>query len=142
MKTLKLILILPAVLMLLNISVLAQKNYDPVIKEDGIEISYRWGPSKILKKDSPLMLFLKINNSNEFNAEVTFTVDYYWKGIRKASSEPNQICVKSMRTAKGRIKKLTFDRAEFSDGDLRSENFTLDVTGIKIEQTDCCRRMK
>jgi hypothetical protein len=142
MKTVKLILILPVVLLLLNINLLAQKNYDPLTKEDGIDISFRWGHSKILKKDSPLMLFLKIQNSNEYHASVTFTVDYYWNGIRKASSEPNRLCVKSKHTAKGRIKKLTFDRAEFTDEDLLSENFSLDVTGLEIERVDRCKRTK
>lgn len=141
MKSLSKILLLAIVYSFMYGNLHAQKKeYTPVINENGIEISYRWTHSKILKKDSPLMLFLKIHNSNDYHAALEFTVDYYWKGIRNASSEPSFICVKSGRSARGRIKKLTFDRAKFSDEDLMSENFTLDIPDLRVEKVERCKK--
>ncbi len=118
----------------------AQKDYTPLASEDGIEIAYKWKPSKFLKKDSPRILNLMLRNTNDYPADVSFTVDYFWKGIRKASSDTNRICIKANRTAKGKIKNLTFDRAGLSDEDLSSENFSLDVTGIAVEKVVKCKR--
>ena len=139
MKTLRSILVISIIILSAG-NLIAQKDYQSLTSNEGIDISYKWKHSKILKKESPLMLFLKLQNSNEYHANVNFTVDYYWQGIRSASSEPNSICIKSNRTAKGRIKKLTFDRAKLSDEDVLSDDFTLDISEIDIERVDQCKR--
>ncbi len=142
MKKLKLLIVISIAMLGLNASLIAQKDYRSLTSEDGIEISYKWKQSKVLKKDSPQILFLMLRNNNDYHANVTFTLDYFWKGIRHASSEPNSICIKSKRTAKGKIKNLTFDRAKFSDEDLLSDNFSLDVSEIVIDRVDKCKRNK
>ena len=139
MKTLKFILCISIIVMFSG-DLAAQKQYQSLSDEEGIEFSYRWKPSRILKKESPLMLSLKIRNSNDFHASVNFTVDYFWQGIRNASSEPNRLCIKANRTARGRIRNLTFDRAKFSDEDIMSDNFTLDISGIEVTQVERCRK--
>ena len=141
MKTLRSIVIISAI-MFVNGNLVAQKNYQNLSTNEGIDISYKWKHSRILKKDSPLILFLKLKNSNDYHADVKFTVDYYWQGSRNASSEPNNICIKANKTAKGKIRKLTFDRAKFSDEDLYSENFILDISGFELEKVEQCKRKK
>ncbi len=139
MKTIKAILIISIVIFACG-NIFAQKEYQNLESKEGIDISYKWKHSKILKKDSPLKLILKIKNSNDYNTQVNFTIDYFWQAIRNASSEPNTICIKSNRTAKGRMKKLGFDRAEFSDEEVLSDEFTLDVSGLEIKIVDRCKK--
>ena len=141
MKTLKFILCISIIVMFSG-HLAAQKQYQSLSDEEGIEFSYRWKPSRILKKESPLMLSLKIRNSNDFHASVNFTVDYFWQGIRNASSDPNSICIKPNRTAKGKIKNLAFDRGKLSDEDILSEDFILEISGITVEEVDRCKSKK
>ena len=139
MRTLKSILIISSII-LINGNLIAQKDYQNLTSNEGIDISYKWKHSKILKKDSPLILFLKLKNTNDYNATVKFTVDYFWNGIRNASSEGNNICIKANRSVKGKIKKMTFDTAKFSDEDLFSENFTLDISGFELKKVENCKK--
>jgi len=139
MKSIKSILLVFALIFVYGNSI-AQKEYKLLTEKEGVEISYKWKHSKIMKKGSPLMLFLKIENNNDFHTRVAFTIDYFWNGIRNASSEPNDKCIKANRSAKGRIKKLTFDRAKFTDKDILSENFTLDVSDLVINNVDHCKK--
>lgn len=120
----------------------SQKEYLPVNSEEGIEFSYLWKRSKVLKKDSPMILFLKIHNSNEYIASVDFTVDYFWNGVRSASSEPNNQCIKAGKTLKGKIKNLTYEKAGYTDQDISSVNFDLDISGISVSKVDRCRKKK
>jgi hypothetical protein len=129
-------------MILFNSQIMAQREYKPLTSSEDIYFSYKWKHTKFLKKSSPLMLSLKLKNINNFHAKVNFTVDYYWQGIRNASSAPNSICIKSNRTAKGGIKNLTFDRAKLSDEDIMSEDFILEISGISIEEAVRCRRRK
>ena len=139
MKTLRSILII-SIMILISGHLIAQKDYQSLLSTEGIDISYKWKHSKILKKNSPLMLFLKLKNSNDYHASVNFTVDYYWQGIRDASSDPKSICVKANKKMKGKYRNLAFDRSKFSNEDLFSDKFILEISGIKVQEVTSCKK--
>ena len=120
----------------------AKQDYQSFFEEDGIEFSYKWKHSKFLKKNSPLILFLKIENTNNFHASVEFTVDYFWKSIRNASSDPQSICIKANKKAKGKIRKLTFDKGKLSDEDILSDDFILEISDFETVKVPACKRNK
>ena len=142
MKKSRIVLLLSLILLLAMSVAEAQKNYIQVGEKDGVEFSYLWKKSKVLKKDSPMILFLQIDNANEHNVSVDFTVDYYWNGIRSASSDPNNRCIKAGKTLKGKIKDLTFEKAGYSDQDIASASFSMDVTGVKVTRVETCKKSK
>ena len=142
MKTLK-HLILASIFSLLAMSVVsAQKEYTKVSSEDGVEFSYLWKKSKVLKKDSPMILFIQVYNSNTYPASVNFTVEFYWNAIRSASSESQNLCIKAGKKSKGKIKNLTFEKAGYSDQDIGSVNFSLDVSGVSVKKVETCKKSK
>jgi hypothetical protein len=142
MKILKPILLIFFFPLLAMTHASTQKEYIPVSTEDGVEFSYLWKRSRVIKKDSPMILFLKIHNSNAYHASVDFTVDYFWNGIRSASSDPNSLCIKAGKTAKGRMKNLTFQKTGYSDQEISSVNFTLDLSDVTITEVETCRKNK
>lgn len=117
----------------------AQKEYETLSVEQGLEFSYLWKRSKVLKKDSPMILYLKINNSNDYNASVEFTLDYFWNGVRSASSEPITRCIKAGKKIKGKIKGLTFEKAGYSDQDINSVSLEIDVSEVTVNKVDKCK---
>ena len=119
---------------------MAQKKFTRISEQDGAAFYYKWKPSKCLKKDSPLMLILMVSNSKQSNAEIDFTVDYYWQGIRAASSEPKTICVRAGKKMKGKYRNLAFDRSRFSNEDLLSDEFILEISGVTVSEVDSCRK--
>jgi hypothetical protein len=133
-------ILLISAFILFSSNLFAQKDYQVLASIEGVEVSNKWKHSKVCKKDSPLMLFLKLKNTNDYPVNINVTVDYFWQGIRAASSEPINLCIKSNRSSKGRIKKLTFDRSRFSDADILSAEFTLDISSVKIIQVNHCKK--
>ncbi len=121
-------------------SIVAQKKFTKFSEQEGITFFYKWKRTKCLKKDSPLMLVLMVSNSKQKPVMATFTVDYYWQGIRDASSEPKSICVKANKKMKGKYRDLAFDRSKFSNEDLFSDKFILEISGIKVEEVTSCKK--
>jgi len=124
----------------INVSVVfAQKNYSKLDEKDNVVLSYKWKPSKICKKDSPLILLIKIENKNDSAVIVNFTVDYFYDGSRKASSEEQVYCIKANKTIKGKLKGLGFDSSVFSNEQLLSDRFDMELNDVKVEQTTSCK---
>ena len=137
MKKATLILIFLGIILSTS-SITAQKKFTRFYEEDGISFHYKWKRTQCLKKESPLMLVLMVDNSRENHASITFIVDYYWQGIRTASSEPKEICLKANKKMKGKYRNLAFDRSRFTNEDLFSNNFILGVSGLEVQKVTKC----
>ena len=142
MKSLRLLVILSTSMLFISGNLLAKQDYKSFFEEDGIEFSYKWKHSKFLKKDSPIILFLKIENANDYHASVEFTVDYFWKSIRHSSSDPQIACIKANKSAKGKIRKLTFEKGKLSDEDILSDDFILEISDFEALKVLNCKRKK
>lgn len=123
-------------------SIQAKNPYKQIESIDSVSFFYKWKPSVFAKKDSPLMLLLKIKNENEHSVNVIFTVDYFWQAKRQASSDEKQICIKPMKSKKGKIGKLGFDTGSLTNEQILSDDFIVEITGINIEKTDYCIKDK
>ena len=130
----KIIFVILVNLLIGSSGVFAQKEFTKIETEDNVTFYYRWKPSCFLKKDSPLILSIKVTNENDFPVETTFTVDYYWNSVLSASSDEQSFDLKKGKSLIGKIKKMGFDRSEFTDEQLLSEQFTIEINGIKVKK--------
>jgi len=66
-------------------------------------------------------------------------VDYYWNAILKASSEKQLFCIKPKKSLRGKVKCLGFDHGTFTNDQIRSEDFIMELNEIKVEKTSKCK---
>ena len=116
-------------------------KYQKFQEEKGVVFYYKYSHSNFLNKKSPLRLILKIENTNAYNTKVNFVVDYYWKAMISANSEkPRTCCVKANKSIKGRYHKLHFAPFEYTNEQVLSDDFFIELSGIEITKVDDCKK--
>ena len=121
-----------------SVSVFGQKEFKKLEETENVVFYYKWKPSKFLKKDSPLVLILRIENQNAHAINISFSTDYFWDGIRKATSDDQEYCIKANKKIKGKLKGLGFDTSVFSNDQIMNSRFQMEVNGIEIKEVDNC----
>lgn len=114
-------------------SVNAQKKFEKTTEKDGVIFSYKWKSSEIFKKDSPLVLIIKMENKNDYPVKITFNVNYYWGMDLKATSNLQEVTIKPKMTFTHNLKKKGFDNFTFSNEDLKDDDFTFELVKIIVE---------
>lgn len=104
----------------------------------GVEFSYKWKYSKFWDKSSAMVLVIKALNTNAYAVEVSYTVDYFWQGITKASGNARPACIKPKKTLILNGKKQGFDTGMFTNAEIKSEDFMMELSGISVKQVDAC----
>lgn len=115
-------------------SVNAQKKFEKTTENDGVTFSYKWRPSELFKKDTPLALIIKMENKNDYPVKVTYKVNYYWGMDLKATSNLQEATIKPKKTFTHNVKKKGFDNYTFSNEDLKDEDFNFELVKINIEK--------
>ncbi len=129
-------------LLLSSTLIFSQNKYKPLEEQDNVSFSYRWKPSKFLKKNSQPILMIKIRNNNTYAADISFTIDYFWDLVLKSSSEELSYCLKGNKSIVGKIKRFGFDTSDFTKDQLESEQFMVELNVLKITKEDCCKKEK
>lgn len=112
----------------------AQKQFEKKIEKDSVSFFYKWRPSKLFKKDSPLALVIKMENKNDYPVKITFNVNYYWQMDLKATSNEQEVTIKPKKTFTHNVKKQGFDNFSFSNKELKDEDFNFELVKIKVEK--------
>lgn len=115
------------------LTVNAQNKFEKTIQKDGVNFSYKWKPSELFKKDSPLALIIKMENTNDYSIKITFNVNYYWAMDLKATSSQQEITIKPKKTFTHNVKKKGFDNFTFTNEDLKDEDFSFELVKIVVE---------
>ncbi len=115
-------------------SVNAQKKFEKTTENDGVTFSYKWRPSELFKKDTPLALIIKMENKNDYPVKVTYKVNYYWGMDLKATSNVQEETINPKKTFTHNVKKKGFDNYTFSNEDLKDEDFNFELVKINIEK--------
>lgn len=115
-------------------SVNAQKKFEKTTENDGVTFSYKWRPSELFKKDTPLALIIKMENKNDYPVKVTYKVNYYWGMDLKATSSLQEETINPKKTFTHNVKKKGFDNYTFSNEDLKDEDFNFELVKINIEK--------
>ncbi len=141
MRNLQLIIIV-TMMLIVPVNVKAQNKFQEMTTESGVIFYYKWKHEKCLKKDSPLILKLKLQNTNEYKVEAIFTVDYFYKTLRKSSSKEQSYCIKSQKSLIGDVKKSGFDKGSLTNEQLLSDDFIVELSAVKIIKSANCKKNK
>ena len=112
----------------------AQKKFEKTTEKDGISFFYKWRPSEIFKKDTPLALIIKMENKNEYPVKINFQVNYYWGMDLKATSNVQEATIKPKTTFTHNLKKKGFDNYTFYNKELKDDDFSFEIVKINIEK--------
>ncbi|MDD3876182.1 MAG: hypothetical protein PHT69_06145 [Bacteroidales bacterium] len=118
--------------LLLSLNMFGQRSFTVFSNSDEVEASYRWKRSRFFNKDSPLQLVLQIKNKTSEAIHVKFTLTFFWQSILNAESETVELCIKPRKTKKGAMAGLVFEPGEFTNEQLKSSDFTFDITDLVI----------
>ncbi len=138
----KLLLFLSVFFIFSFIDVMAQKQFKELTSVDGMDVLYMWQTKKKSKPGEVTILKLKFRNNNDYRVQMNFTVDFYYKAIRKASSEEQSVCVMSDKVAVLNVKKLGFDKGSFTNEQIMSEDFILELSDVSVKKSPNCKTMK
>jgi hypothetical protein len=130
-------LLIVVLLILVDGAVKAQ-DYKEKITQDSIKISYKWRKSKKLKKDSPYVLMLQLENLSSTKVTVSFMVRYYWKAQLHSGSKLMEYCIKSGKKIKGKKWNLAFYSKNFTMDDYLDPMFSWIIDDVKAEKNELC----
>jgi hypothetical protein len=108
----------------------AQFGYEKHSEKDGITVYYKWKHSKFCNKNSPLILDVKMKNTNEYNVDAKISILYYIDGVCVQENYVNHIDLKP-------VKLFIFNMigiglvSELTNEQLQSDNFSWK---LKIEE--------
>lgn len=118
----------------------AQNPWLPLMEKDGITIDYRWSNEKPFDRNSQLELRLRIRNTNDFNALLNFSVDFYLGPLLEESSDDVELCLQPGRTIMGRLNGVYF-RTTLTNEQIRSEKFKFEINDLGVTLTADCDKM-
>lgn len=112
----------------------AQKKFKKATEKDGVSFFYKWRPSELFKKETPLALIIRMDNKNDYPVIITFNVKYYWGMDLKATSSLQEVTIKPNKTFTYNLKKKGFDNYIFSNEEVKDDNFSFELVKINIEK--------
>jgi len=115
------------------------KNKENPIKTEGLEICYKWKPSKFFNKKSPLQLNVKVKNTNNYCVKISLKVSYFKSGILQEESDTVTNCINPLKTAGGGKKGLNFSAGNFTNDEIRSEDFSFEIIPLEIIKMRSCK---
>ncbi len=110
--------------------------YKEKITKDSIRISYKWQKEKCLRKDSPIVLMLQLENLSKAKVKVSFEVLYYWKVQLQSGSKTVEYCIKPGKRIRGKRKGLAFQSPGIAQNDFRDPLFSWLIDDLRVEKND------
>lgn len=132
----KIVLILLVQILVGSTIIFAQDQFSKIESIDNVTFYYNWKHSKFFKKHSPLVLVIKATNDNDYKVNATFTVDFYWDAVHHSTSDKQTFKLKSHKSVIGTMRRMGFESNEFTNEQLLSDRFTIELNGIKVIKVD------
>jgi hypothetical protein len=107
---------------------------------DGIEIKYKVRHVKMFDKNSPVMLCLKLTNTNDSDVNLKFEVEYSTGFTTKYKSGEVDICIPKNMTRRGKARGLAFELNSTDKNILASEDIEWEFTTLKIDKIEKCEK--
>jgi hypothetical protein len=114
------------------------QDYKEKIMQDSIKISYKWRKDKKLKKDSPHVLMLQLENLSSRKVTVSFSVLFFWKAQLHSSSNLKEYCLKPGKKIKGKKWGLAFNSTVFTLNEYLDPMFSWYIEDLKVKENDSC----
>lgn len=114
-------------------------GYEEALIKDSLKITYKWRKYKRLKKNSPEVLMLKLENLRDKKVTVSFRVLFYWEGTLHSSSVIQNYCIKPGQKIKGKKWELAFYSPEFTEEKYSNPFFSWYVDELRVEENPNCK---
>ncbi|MFW6219152.1 MAG: hypothetical protein ACOC2F_01250 [Bacteroidota bacterium] len=115
------------------------RSWKQLHEQENVSIHYKWRHSNPFIPDSPLRLKVLLKNDNPYRVTVSFAVDYYHKALFQETSDVLSFCVNQESALTGRFRGLVYSPGGFSNEEIRSELFEVDVSEVDVEKDQDCR---
>jgi hypothetical protein len=117
---------------------IAQKNFEKISEIEGVIFYGKLKPSKCFKKDSPLKLVVKAQNTNDYPVNCKMKVSFFDTGLSKEVSEAIDFCIKANKTVKGKKKGLAFISEEPSNEEMKNDATSYEIYEAEVVETEKC----
>lgn len=97
---------------------------------NGVEIHYKWAKDQWWKKDSPLRLMFKMNNTNDYDVHIKFELLYLDDQVIKASSGILESDIPKHKMLVGKINGFYFAAPK----NITKEKFEWEISQFKVEK--------
>lgn len=111
------------------------QSYKFLEEKDNVKIYYKWKKKFPYGQNVQRNLILYIDNNNDENVAVNFSVDIFVNAVRHSSSGILNYCLPSDYEITGRFKNLAFDTG-LSWNELNSDSIMWEINSLKVEKYD------
>ncbi|MCC6599912.1 MAG: hypothetical protein IT223_04475 [Crocinitomicaceae bacterium] len=132
MKTIIRVVIIMILLNFFSVSGIAQ--YEVVTTTGGVEFSVRWASEKWYKPKGPMVLLVKVANTNDYPVTYTIGIDISRNGKMLESSAITEHSLRAHGVVRGRLNGIVYPMASLTQEDIVAKNFDLDLSGLEIEK--------
>jgi hypothetical protein len=134
----KLLLLLIIICLVFPFGKIKAQEYKEKITQDSIKISYKWQKAKKLKKDSPYVLMLQLENLSSSKVSVSFLVLFYWKAQLHSSSKTKEYCIKPGKKIRGKKWGLAFNSTVFMLNNYLDPMFSWYIDDLQVRENESC----
>ena len=96
---------------------------------DSVQVFTQWGKEKPMKKESPKVLLMRIENSNPFAVEVSFEINFIDELKVVETSNTQQVKIAAGKNGKPKRVKLKFKPANYNPEDV--DGVDVEITAVK-----------
>ena len=123
---------------LFTIDSFGQPGYTQIEKKDGLKISKKWAKARDESGEKRSALLLALDNTNEHSMSFSIEMRFYYEGILKETGMIEDMCLSAKKSSIGRLNGLYFIPEKFTDQQLNSSDFNLEVDLVSIEKVEGC----
>ena len=116
----------------------AQSKFKDFSTVDGVVFSTRWTHEKWLSKKSPLILSVKVKNTNSHAVSYTLGVEFFLNARMVEQNPAAEYCLKAGRTAKGKLNGTYFKPENLTEQEVRSDWFEFQLSGLEVSKVETC----
>lgn len=106
---------------------------------NGVQISYKIVHEKFSDKSSPAQIRIKLKNTNDFDVNIKFGIEYTIGLTKRYNSGSVETCIPQKSTQAGKISGLVFELKTHDVEIFKSENAEWEFTHFEVEQVDDCK---
>lgn len=117
---------------------MSQKKFIEFSQSNGVVFLTKWTHEKWYSRKSPLILSVKVINKNESTVEYSLGVDFFLNGKLAEQNHPVTYCLKSGKSAQGKLNGVYFKPKNISEQEVMSDWFEFELTGLEVNPVDSC----
>ena len=117
----------------------AQLGYTQYLKKDNVVFSYKWGTTTDKKERTkqPALLMM-VKNENDFDVDFSYSLDFYYEGILRESSDAAQYCIRANKMRVGKINGIIYPINKFTQEQIENKDFNFEINDVVVDKSSGC----